>query len=104
MRCVDDADAVCARSMDRQLVQECSRMKEREKVSIRRRHLLGLAAAGVAAAAGGAAAADRVAPKPADLKATDLKPADPNDKRKARIQPNSPEVRNFYRVNSYPRS
>ena len=69
-------------------------MKEREKVSIRRRHLLGLAAAGVAAAAGGAVAADRVAPKPAD----------PNDKRAARCQPNSPEVRNFYRVNSYPRA
>jgi hypothetical protein len=27
---------------------------------------------------------------------------DPKDKRRARYQANSPEVRNFYRVNSYP--
>jgi hypothetical protein len=69
-------------------------MSEQEKIPIRRRHLLGLAVAGVAAATGGVMATDRAAPKPAD----------PNDKRKARFQPNSPEVRNFYRVNSYPRS
>ena len=69
-------------------------MSEQEKIPIRRRHLLGLAAAGVAAATGATVAADRVAPKPAD----------PNDKLKARFQPNSPEVRNFYRANSYPRS
>lgn len=69
-------------------------MKERAKISIGRRHLLGLAVGGVAAATGATVAADRAAPKPAD----------PNDKRKARFQPNSPEVQNFYRVNSYPRS
>ena len=69
-------------------------MKAHAKISIRRRHLLGLAMAGVAAATGATVAADRVAPKPDD----------PKDKRKARFQPNSPEVQNFYRVNSYPRS
>lgn len=69
-------------------------MKAHAKRSIRRRHLLGLAIAGVAAATGGAVAADRAAPKPDD----------PKDKRKERFQPNSPEVQNFYRVNSYPSS
>jgi hypothetical protein len=68
-------------------------MKEHFKVTIRRRHLLGLAIAGVAAAAAGAMVPDRAA----------LKPDNPRDKRKARYQANSPEVRNFYRVNSYPR-
>jgi hypothetical protein len=29
-------------------------------------------------------------------------PADYQDRRKARYQPNSPEVQNFYRVNRYP--
>ena len=67
-------------------------MKVHAKISIRRRHLLGLAMAGVAAATGATVAADRVAPKPDD------------PKRKARFQPNSLEVQNFYRVNSYPRS
>jgi hypothetical protein len=68
-------------------------MKEQFKVAIRRRHLLGFAIAGAAAAATSAMGADRVTGKSEN----------PSDKRKARYQPNSPEVRNFYRVNSYPR-
>jgi hypothetical protein len=68
-------------------------MKEQLKVPIRRRHLLGLALGGVAAAAASAMVPDRAT----------VKSENPSDKRKARYQPNSPEVRNFYRVNSYPR-
>ncbi len=69
-------------------------MKERFKVTIGRRHLLGLAIAGVGAAAASTMVSDRTAA---------FKPDDPRDKRKARYQASSPEVRNFYRVNSYPR-
>jgi hypothetical protein len=68
-------------------------MKEQLKVAIGRRHLLGLTMVGVAAAAASAMVADRATGKSES----------PPDKRKARFQPNSPEVRNFYRVNSYPR-
>jgi hypothetical protein len=39
----------------------------------------------------------KAVPEPAAAKPVDLK-----DKRKARYQANSAEVRNFYRVNSYP--
>jgi hypothetical protein len=67
-------------------------MKERLKTNIRRRDLLGLAIVGV-----GAAAASVVVLEPVDAKPVDLK-----DKRMARYQANSTEVRNFYRVNSYP--
>jgi hypothetical protein len=67
-------------------------MKERLKTTIRRRDLLRLAMAGA-----GAAAAGTMAPQPAAAKPVDL-----SDKRKARYQANSAEVRNFYRVNSYP--
>jgi hypothetical protein len=67
-------------------------MKERPKTNIRRRDLLGFAIVGV-----GAAAASAVVPEPVDAKPVDLK-----DKRKARYQASSAEVRNFYRVNSYP--
>jgi hypothetical protein len=67
-------------------------MKERPKTNIRRRDLLGFAIVGV-----GAAAASAVV-----LEAVDAKPVDLKDKRKARYQANSTEVRNFYRVNSYP--
>ena len=63
---------------------------ERLKTNLRRRDLLGLAVAG-------AAAASVVLPEPADAEPVDLR-----NKRKARYQPNSAEVRNFYRVNSYP--
>jgi hypothetical protein len=67
-------------------------MKERPKTVVRRRDILGLVLAG-----GGAAVANAVAAEPAAASPVDLK-----DKRKARYQANSTEVRNFYRVNSYP--
>jgi hypothetical protein len=65
-------------------------MKERPKVH--RRDLLGAVLAGA-----GAAVMSSVTPQPVAAKSVDLK-----DKRKARYQANSAEVRNFYRVNSYP--
>jgi hypothetical protein len=67
-------------------------MKERPKTTVRRRDLLGLALAGA-----GAAVAETVTAEPAAAKSVDLK-----DKRRPRYQANSAEVRNFYRVNSYP--
>ena len=67
-------------------------MKERPRTNIRRRDLLRFAIVGV-----GAAAASAVVLEPVDAKPVDLK-----DKRKARYQASSAEVRNFYRVNSYP--
>ena len=67
-------------------------MKELLKTNIRRRDLLRFAIVGV-----GAAATSAVVLEPVDAKPVDLK-----DKRKARYQANSTEVRNFYRVNSYP--
>jgi hypothetical protein len=67
-------------------------MKERPKTIVRRRDLLGLVLVGAGAVVANAVAADPAAAKPVDLK----------DKRRARYQPNSAEVRNFYRVNSYP--
>lgn len=67
-------------------------MKERPRTIVRRRDLLSLVLAGV-----GAAVADTVEAESAVAKSIDLK-----DKRKARYQANSAEVRNFYRVNSYP--
>jgi hypothetical protein len=67
-------------------------MKGRPKTTVRRRDLLGFVLAGA-----GAAVANTVAPEPAAAQSVDLK-----DKRKARYQANSAEVRNFYRVNSYP--
>ena len=68
-------------------------MKEQLEVAIGRRNLFGLAIAGVAAAAASTMVPERAA----------VKSDNPTDKRKARYQANSPEVRNFYRVNSYPR-
>ena len=62
-------------------------MKEHLKVAIRRRHLFGLAIVGVAAAAAITMMSDPAFVKPDN----------------ARDKANSPEVRNFYRVNSYPR-
>jgi hypothetical protein len=59
---------------------------------IRRRDLLRVVIAGV-----GATAASTLLPEPAPAK-----PVDMPDKRRARYQANSTEVRNFYRVNSYP--
>ena len=69
-------------------------MKERSIVSVRRRDLLGLAIAGV-----GAAATSAIMLEPA---AAAAKPVNLQEKRKARYQANSAEVRNFYRVNAYP--
>jgi hypothetical protein len=60
--------------------------------TVRRRDLLGLAVAGAATAA-----ANTVVPTPAAAAPVNLR-----DKRKARYQPNSSEVKNFYRVNRYP--
>jgi hypothetical protein len=65
-------------------------MREHLRTSIRRRDLLCFAIVG-------AAAASAVVPEPVDAKPVDLK-----DKCKARYRASSAEVRNFYRVNSYP--
>jgi hypothetical protein len=62
------------------------------KFVLHRRDLLRFTIAGVGAAAESAVAPETVAAKSVDL----------NDKRKARYQADSGEVRNFYRVNSYP--
>jgi hypothetical protein len=67
-------------------------MNERFKAIIRRRDLLRFAIAGA-----GTAAATTLVPDPAAAAPVNLA-----DKRKARYQANSPEVRDFYRVNSYP--
>ena len=57
-----------------------------------RRDVLRLAIAGT-----GAGLAGSQLPEPAHASTVDLK-----NKRRARYQPDSAEVRNFYRVNSYP--
>ena len=57
-----------------------------------RRDLLGLAIAGT-----GAALIGSQLPEPASAESVDL-----TSKRRARYNPDSAEVRNFYRVNSYP--
>jgi hypothetical protein len=62
------------------------------KTIIRRRDLLRLGIAGVAAAAANTAVSEPASAAPVDLAA----------KRKARYQANSPEVKDFYRVNKYP--
>jgi hypothetical protein len=67
-------------------------MNERFEAIIRRRDLLRFAIAGA-----GTAAATTLVPDPATAAPVNLA-----DKRKARYQANSPEVREFYRVNSYP--
>ena len=67
-------------------------MKHNPKRNIRRRDLLH---ATIAAAS--ATAASTLLPEQAPAKPVDMK-----DKRRARYQANSAEVRNFYRVNSYP--
>jgi hypothetical protein len=67
-------------------------MKEDLETRIPRRDLLRLTLAGAGAASVGALLPAPVAAKPVDMK----------DKRRARYQPDSAEVRNFYRVNSYP--
>jgi hypothetical protein len=67
-------------------------MKERANPLIRRRDLFRAAIAGVAGAA-----ASTLVPEPAASEPVDLK-----EKRRARYHANSPEVQDFYRVNSYP--
>jgi hypothetical protein len=59
---------------------------------INRRNLLRVAMAGAGAAAVGSVLPERSPAKPLDM----------NYKRRARYPANSAEVRNFYRVNSYP--
>jgi hypothetical protein len=66
-------------------------MKAGLRMTVHRRDLLRLAIA-TAAATSGALATEAVAAEPVGNA----------NKRKARYQANSPEVRNFYRVNSYP--
>jgi hypothetical protein len=73
-------------------VRESALMKHSPKRDIRRRDLLH-----VTIAAAGATAASTLLPGHATAKPVDMK-----DKRRARYQANSTEVRNFYRVNSYP--
>jgi hypothetical protein len=59
---------------------------------VRRRVLFGLALTGAGAAVANAVAAEPAAAQPIDTKY----------KRRSRYQADSAEVRNFYRVNSYP--
>jgi hypothetical protein len=67
-------------------------MKEHRKATLGRREFLRTLGGGAALVA----AAESV---PGEAHAL---PADYQDRRKARYQPNSPEVQNFYRVNRYP--
>jgi hypothetical protein len=67
-------------------------VKERLKTAVRRRDLLYGAIAGASVAVTSAVATGPVLAKPVNLA----------DKRKARYQATSAEVRNFYRVNAYP--
>ena len=62
--------------------------------SMRRRDVL--RALGVGASAAVAASSARVEPARAQAESND-------DKRKARYQPNSADVQNYYRVNRYPK-
>jgi hypothetical protein len=68
-------------------------MSDRHKATIGRRQLLRTGMIGIVATATSALESDRVA---ADTETND-------EKRKARFQPNSAEVQNFYRVNRYPK-
>jgi hypothetical protein len=67
-------------------------MKQRPSIAVHRRELLRLAITGSAAATSGTLAIEAVAAEPTGSA----------NKRRARYQPNSAEIRNFYRVNSYP--
>jgi hypothetical protein len=67
-------------------------MNERLKTGLRRRDILAIAISGPAAELIYAAEFGPANAKPVDLK----------NKRKARYQGGSAEVRNFYRVNAYP--
>ena len=67
-------------------------MKGQLLTTVHRRNLLYVMVAGAVVAATGTVAPEAVAAEPA---------SSPN-KRKARYQANSAEVKDFYRVNSYP--
>lgn len=67
-------------------------MEKKSSLPIRRRDLLSLATVGTAAVA-----IDAVLPESAAAF-----PSDAGGKRRPRYQPNSAEVKNFYRVNRYP--
>jgi hypothetical protein len=67
-------------------------MQHTPERNIRRRDLLRVVIAGA-----GATAASALLPEPAPAK-----PVDMTNKRQARYQANSAEIRNFYRVNRYP--
>ena len=68
-------------------------MKERPSRAVRRRDLLGAMIAGTAAA---------TTIKTVEPEAAAAEPRTSADKRKARYQPNSREVQEFYRVSRYP--
>ena len=68
-------------------------MKTGVSTVVGRRGLLRAMITGTAAAAGIAAVVGET---------TAAKPSTTNDKRRARYQPNSTKVRDFYRVNRYP--
>jgi hypothetical protein len=74
------------------LDMELGCVSDHPKSIIRRRDVLGLAAASAVATVASAGASG-----PASAEQSSLK-----DKRRARYQANSPEVKNFYRVNRYP--
>jgi hypothetical protein len=67
-------------------------MNGRLKTDVRRRDLLYIAIAGAGVAVTSAVVTEPALAKPVNLA----------DKRKARYQANSAEVRDFYRVNAYP--
>jgi hypothetical protein len=71
---------------------EMTDMERRLNPDIGRRDLLRVLAAGAGA----------VATSAAPLAAAERENADAAKKRRARYQPNSPEVQTFYRVNRYP--
>ena len=71
---------------------EMTDIERRLNPDIGRRDLLRVLAAGAGAAAASAA----------PLAAAERENADAAKKRRARYQPNSPEVQTFYRVNRYP--
>jgi hypothetical protein len=71
---------------------EMTDMESRLNPDIGRRDLLRVLAAGAGAVAASAA----------PLAAAERENADAAKKRRARYQPNSPEVQTFYRVNRYP--
>lgn len=67
-------------------------MEKKPFLAIRRRDLLSLATVGTASMAIDAALSEPAAAFPSDA----------GGKRRPRYQPNSEEVKNFYRVNRYP--